>query len=274
MPHGLPAEDPLLVAALARRGVTAAIMPWGNPDAADAELVVVRTTWDYTDHVTEFLAWLRQVASATTVLNPVPTIEWNSHKRYLLDLAAAGVPVVPTALVPQWASGQAVGDALGEHGGEVVVKPAVSVGAIGALRGAAASAEVTAHLLSLVAVGDALVQPYQPSITGGEVSLIYFDREFSHAVRKTPATGDYRVQVFHGGVNDQHRPSGDEVSVAAAALASVDGDLAYARVDLVDTARGPALMEVELIEPQLFLDEPSSAAEMFAERLAWRLSQR
>jgi glutathione synthase/RimK-type ligase-like ATP-grasp enzyme len=148
-----------------------------------------------------------------------------------------------------------------------VIKPAVSVAAIGAVRAAAASETAAAHLRGLVESGDALIQPFEPGVAEGEVSLMYFGGDYSHAVRKIPADGDYRVQVFYGGLVEPHVAADAERQVAEAALAAVPAELAYARVDLVPTSRGPVLMELELIEPQLFLDEPGEPAAAFADHL-------
>jgi glutathione synthase/RimK-type ligase-like ATP-grasp enzyme len=270
---GPDVETPLLVAALQERGVAAAIEPWGSDASSEGRLVVVRTTWDYTGQREDFLGWARDVAAVTRLVNPADVLEWNSHKSYLLDLAYAAVPVIPTALVPHGASDADQRGALQEYEGEVVIKPAVSVGAIGALLAGALSTEAAEHLRSLTEVGDALVQPFEPTVVDGEVSLIYFGGELSHAVRKVPADGDYRVQIFHGGTVEPHVATSEEREVAAVALAAVSTDLAYARVDLVATARGPAIMELELIEPQLFLDEDDAAPARFADHLVALLAR-
>jgi glutathione synthase/RimK-type ligase-like ATP-grasp enzyme len=272
MPHGPAAENDLLVDALAGRGLDAVVEPWGTAASVAGRLVVVRTTWDYTDNLPEFLGWLRSAAAATVVVNPAEIIEWNSHKSYLLDLAYAAVPVMPTELIRHGASDVEQRDVLEEYDGSVVIKPAVSVAAIGALRAVAASAEAADHLRGLVEAGDALIQPYEPGVVDGEVSLIYFGGEYSHAVRKVPADGDYRVQVFYGGLVEPHVAIEAERQVAEAALAAVPAELAYARVDLVPTSRGPVLMELELIEPQLFLEEPGDPAGGFADHLAHLLA--
>jgi glutathione synthase/RimK-type ligase-like ATP-grasp enzyme len=268
MPHGPAVENQILVDALAQRGLEAVIEPWGSPESMSARLVVVRTTWDYTDNLPEFLGWLRAAAAATSVVNPAEIIEWNAHKSYLLDLAYAAVPVMPTELVAHGASAAEQHEVLEEYDGPVVIKPAVSVGAIGAIRAAAASETAAAHLRGLVESGDALIQPFEPGVAEGEVSLMYFGGDYSHAVRKIPADGDYRVQVFYGGLVEPHVASDVERQVAEVALAAVPAELAYARVDLVPTSRGPVLMELELIEPQLFLDEPGEPAAAFADHLA------
>lgn len=263
MPHGPEAETPLLMSELRHRGIDAVIEPWGSKASGAAPLVVVRTTWDYTSRLDDFLAWLRSTSATTRVVNPAAIIEWNSHKRYLLDLAYAAVPVLPTVVVDAGSGDATLRSVLDEHAGEVVIKPAVSVGANGTIRAIAASRVAREHLASLTAIGDALIQPFEPSVTDGEVSLIYLGGTFSHAVRKVPAEGDYRVQVFYGGVNSPYEPTADELDVGRAALAAIDGDVTYARVDLVMSERGPVLMELELIEPQLFL-EYSGAASRYA----------
>lgn len=234
--------------------------PW-----ASVPLVVIRSPWDYSDAHVEFLSWARRVAAVTRVVNPLEVLEWNSHKSYLLELASAGVPTVTTTLVHFDAPDAERAAALATYPGEIVIKPAVSVGAIGALRAASSSPEAASHLAGLASAGDVLVQPLARAVLDdGETSLIYFGGQFSHAIRKLPAAGDYRVQEHHGGRVVPHRPSDDEFAVAAATLAAAPAPTAYARVDLVQVAGSPAVMELEAIEPQLFLDHDAGAAARFA----------
>jgi glutathione synthase/RimK-type ligase-like ATP-grasp enzyme len=267
MPHGPAIEDPLLVDALQAHGVGARVEPWGSEATAAASLVVVRTTWDYTDHVDDFLAWVRRTAEVTTLVNPAEVIVWNSHKSYLHDLAKAGVPVIPTTVVDGGSPEAQQMAALAQYDADVVIKPVVAVGADRTIRVDPANGAASAHLRSLTETGGALIQPFVPAIVSGEVSLIYLGGSYSHAVRKVPAAGDYRVQVFYGGAVEPHARTAAERDVAEAALGAVPNDLAYARVDLVDTTDGPMLMELELIEPQLFLDQPDAALNEFARHL-------
>jgi glutathione synthase/RimK-type ligase-like ATP-grasp enzyme len=269
----MPKPDPeihLLVAALERQSIDVVIAPWDHTtDWASVPLVVIRSPWDYSNAHEEFLSWARGVAAISRVVNPLEVLEWNSHKSYLLDLASAGVSTVVTTLVRRGASDAAQAGALAVYPGELVIKPAVSVGAIGALRAASSSPEAAAHLAELATAGDVLVQPLAHSVLdGGESSLIYLGGRFSHAIRKIPAAGDYRVQEHHGGSVVPHQPSEDELAVAAATLASAPAATAYARVDLVDIAGSPAVMELEAIEPQLFLDRDPGAASRFATHIA------
>jgi glutathione synthase/RimK-type ligase-like ATP-grasp enzyme len=264
-------ETALLVGALRDRGVTAEIRPWGEgTDWAATDLVVIRTTWDYTEHVEDFLSWAAAVDSQTTLLNPLAALRWNSHKGYLLELQSAGVPVVTTVVVPRGATTAEQRAGL-RVDGDVVIKPAVSAGARDTVRVAATDPSATEHLAGLVDRGDVLVQPYLDSIEAdGEVSLMFFGGELSHAVLKRPAVGDFRTQPHLGGSVEPHRASADEMSVAAAALragatlAGAAGSPACARVDLVTSPGGPLLMELELIEPYLFLDTDPGAADRLA----------
>src|SRR5665213_3857609 len=263
-------EIHLLVAALEEQAIDVLVRPWDNAtDWAAVPLVVVRSPWDYTDAHEEFLSWARGVAAVTRMVNPLEVLEWNSHKSYLLDLASAAVPTVVTTLVQRGASDPEQARALVVYPGELVIKPAVSVGAIGALRAGSSSPDAAAHLAELALAGDVLVQPLAHSVLdGGESSLIYFGGQFSHAIRKLPADGDYRVQEHHGGSVVSHEPSYAEFAVAAATLAAAPAATAYARVDLVDVDGSPAVMELEAIEPQLFLDRDAGAASRFVAHIA------
>jgi glutathione synthase/RimK-type ligase-like ATP-grasp enzyme len=270
---GRDVETPLLVGALADRGVVASIEPWGSDRCLDCRLVVIRSPWDYTERYGEFLTWLRRTAAGVAMVNPADVIEWNSHKGYLLELAAAGVPVVETTVVAEGAAPTVQAAALTGYDLDVVIKPAVSAGARETLRVASGSAEARRHLASLAARGDVLVQPFEATIIDGEVSLIYFGGQFSHAVCKVPAAGDFRVQVRFGGIESQYAPTAAERGVGDAAVTAVGRPLGYARVDLVNTDKGPRLMELELIEPQLFLDRYGEAPARFAGVLHHRLAE-
>ena len=228
-------ESHLLVAALARRGIVAELVPWDSAQAwASYRLVVVRTPWDYFARLDEFLAWARHTSALTDFVNPLPVIEWNSHKAYLRELQAGGVATVPTLWLGRGAA-DAVTQLRNRGWDEVVVKPAVSIGAIGALRARAADPVCARHVEQLVAEGDVMIQPFVASVAAvGEVSLIYFGGAFSHAIRKQPAPGDFRVQDMYGGTVHAHAPSAAEFDLAARALTCLPAPTAYARVDLVE----------------------------------------
>ena len=155
-------EAPLLVAELAARGVTAEIRPWTAPDGwAAADLVVVRSTWDYFERLGEFIEWAEHVAAVTRLTNPLEVLRWNAHKSYLIDLAERGVPTVPTTLVRRGASGAEIQVPVGSEG---VVKPAVTDVAIGAVRSEASDPGLLGRLEQLAASVDVLVQPFLRSV--------------------------------------------------------------------------------------------------------------
>ena len=262
-------ETPDVAAALARRGLEPTVLSWDDPvlSTSGFDAALIRTTWDYWDHLDEFVSTLD--ALPMPLFNPVSLVRWNCHKGYLVELANAGVPVVPTWMVHRGST--VVLPDVGTD--EVIVKPAVSAGARGVGRFANGSEEAAAHLADLAATKDVLVQPFVSEVLEGERSLLFFGGTYSHAVAKHPAAGDYRVQVHHGGVNVSHIATDAERQAAQAALSAVDGgdELVYARVDLVGTPEKPLIMELELIEPQLFLAQAPGAADRLAAALAARL---
>lgn len=266
-------ETHLLVAALGQLGIAADVLPWNSEqDWAAYPLVVVRTPWDYFRHLDAFVAWAGRVSALTHFVNPAAVIAWNSHKGYLRELAAGGVATVPTLWLARGAT-DARTRLAAQGWGEVVVKPAVSIGAIGALRADAADPACIAHLETLVAAGDVMVQPFVASVADtGEVSLIYFGGRFSHAICKRPAAGDYRVQDMYGGTVHAHTPSAAECALAEAVLAHAPAPTTYARVDLVSHEGRPVLMELEVIEPELFLGATPEAAAHFAAELQRQLA--
>ncbi len=163
----MPKPDPeshLLVTALERCGARARLLAWDAEfDWSSADVVVVRSTWDYFERLDEFLSWADAVGSVSRLVNAAAVLRWNTHKRYLTELIDRGVPTVPTALVER---GSTLADlwALLPGSLELVVKPAVSIGAFGAMRASASDVGLAAHLAHLALSGDVLVQPFVPSV--------------------------------------------------------------------------------------------------------------
>lgn len=271
----MPKPDPethLVVDALAQLGLQAEIVSWdANIDWARFSLVVVRTPWDYFQHLDKFLAWLKQVDAVTRLTNPRRLITWNCHKGYLRQLAEAGLPTVPTIWLERNCPNPAellAADDYFRQWDDIVVKPAISIGAINILRTQPSSPAFIEHLHQLLATDDVLIQPFLPSIVrSGEVSLIFFGGNFSHAVRKVPCAGDYRVQDLYGGSVQPYAASQREISLSQDALEALPVASSYARVDLVPHDDHWVIMEVEMIEPELFLAADPSAACRFAETL-------
>ncbi len=264
-PSYVDPEPPAIAAELLARGHDAEVVQWdGEVDWSRFDLVVIRSTWDYFDRLEEYLAWVDRVDAASRIINSPKVIRWNFHKGYLAELGERGVPVLPMLVVRAGAD-DAAAEMAATGWGDVVVKPAVDGGARQALRGSSSAAEVVAHLESMALLGDVVVQPFAEGVRDGELSLLYFGGEFSHAVRKVPAPGDYRVQAHHGGAELAHQPTEVELDTARRALAHVPEPLAYARVDLVHHEGVPTVMELELIEPDLFLRMDPRAVARFAD---------
>jgi glutathione synthase/RimK-type ligase-like ATP-grasp enzyme len=237
-------------------------------------VVVIRSTWDYSERRDAFLAW---AASVPRVLNAVPVLSWNTDKTYLRGLATSGIPTVPTT----WIEPGAADAAFGLPEGNLVVKPAVSSGAQNTSRyGRDDHDAARTHVQRLVAEGrEVMVQPYVPSVDSrGETGLIYIDGVFSHAIRKGAllrAPGVATDGLWAREDITPRTPDANEHAVAESVLDALPWSretLLYARVDLVRGDDGaPLLLELELAEPSLFLEIGSGAALRLAEAIARRL---
>ncbi|MGI5321672.1 ATP-grasp domain-containing protein [Actinomadura nitritigenes] len=260
----------MLAAALTGLGVAADIAVWDDPavDWSRYDLVVVRSTWDYTDRRDGFLAWAE---SLPRVLNPADVLRWNTDKRYLRDLEAAGVPVVPTRWDP---------DGIPADWPEYVLKPSVSSGSRDTARwGPGEEDAARAHLRDLRAAGrTVMLQPYLEAVdTAGETALVFLGGEYSHAGRKArvlnpgagieglAGLGESRGRVTAATATDA------ELDLAHRVLDAVPGgrDLLYARVDLIPGPDGdPLLIELELTEPALYLEHAPGSDTRFAKAVA------
>lgn len=227
--------------------------------------MLIHSTWDYHEAPDEFVAWAEHVDELSRLYNPASIVRWNAHKSYLLDLAARGVPVVPTVVVKQSAPESVASIADREGWIDVVTKPSVGAGALGAGRWRTDDPAAERALTELLERHDVLVQPFLREIEHtGETSVVVFDDAVSHAVVKVPAAGDFRVQPHHGGAERAVEPTDAEVELALHAVAAVReiAPVLYARVDCVTVDGRPRVMELEVLEPSLFLElAPPEAAD-------------
>ena len=262
-------EVGLVVAALAKLGLSVARRSWSDPamDWSRCGAAVFRSTWDYFERFNEFEPWLGQVSQQTRLINDAELIRWNIDKRYLADLERAGVAIVPTHFLAR-AQATSLADVMQERGwDEVVFKPVVSGAARLTYRVGRADVEASEACFARCVAGEAMmVQAFEPAIVDtGELSLIVIDGRASHAIRKTVRAGDFRVQDDHGGKVEAHLPSAAECRFAEAAVAACPRPPSYARVDFVTRREGDfRLMELELIEPELFFRFHPPAADLFA----------
>lgn len=267
----ITADDELAAELLRRRGKVVRGVPWdaAGVDWREFECVVVRSPWDYYKRAGEFMGWVDRLdLEGVRVWNPAGVLRWNAHKGYLVELAGRGVAVVPTTMVER-GSRVRLGEMVARYGsGEAVVKPAQSAGAIGTWVTSAASAgRDKGRWEELLERGDVLVQPLIDEVrTAGEWSLVFFNGVFSHAVVKRPKGGDFRVQEEHGGRTEGAVPPTGFVEAARRVLAAATPEpLLYARVDGVDVRGVFTLMELEVLEPMLFLGTSAGAGERFAD---------
>lgn len=265
-------DQPLLLDALAARGLTPTMMAWDDPSAdwSSVRACVIRSTWNYYRAIDRFMAWAERTARVTTLWNPLSIVRWNVDKRYLQSLEKKGVPIVPTRFVGR-DEATSLRDVMRELSAEVVVvKPAISAASFATVKvdeGEASRAAGEAHLRELVARGDVLVQPYVPSVERyGERSLIWIDGAMTHAIRKSPRFGGE-----HENVSAAMPIADDERALAERALETIAEPLLYARIDLArDERGGPMIMELELLEPSLFLAQHPPALDRFADAIARR----
>ena len=263
-------DDTLAIAPLQARGWAVDLVPWqAVVDWTPYEAVVIRSPWDYHQHLDAFLGVLATIdASPARLLNPLDTVRWNSSKTYLRDLAAAGVPVVPTMWLDAWSP-----DALPRlfdhfETDRLVVKPVVSASAEDTypVHRDEQAGPLAGTLARVFASRAAMAQPFLDAIVQeGEFSVCYFGGAYSHTICKTPAPGDFRVQEEHGGHIQHVEPPLALRACADQVMQHLRPDLCYARIDLVRAAPSAfAVMEVELIEPSLYLRLDPAAPDRFA----------
>ncbi len=281
----LDPDDRLVLDPLAARGVAAEAVVWDDPGAdwSSYDLVVLRSPWDYALRRDEFVAW---AASVPTLVNPADVVRWNTDKRYLAELSAAGVPTVPTSWIEPGESWQ-----LPAETGEYVLKPSVSAGSQDTGRYDLADPEhrdlAAAHVRRLSEAGRVtMVQPYLRAVdTEGETALLFLagpeGLAFSHAIRKGPMLtgpdlgpdGLYKAEEITARTA---RP--EQLAVAERTLAAVPGgtrQLLYARVDLIPGPDGePVLVELELTEPSLFIGYADGAPDRLADAIATHLTRK
>lgn len=264
-------DDDGLIQALRTRGLHARWLSWDDPQTEEADLVILRAAWDYAERRDEFLAWTTRVRN---LLNTSAVVAWNSDKHYLDDLAAAGVPTLPSYFFEP-------GEELRLPKGEVVVKPAIGAGSIGTRRFTDRAA-ARAHAAALQDSGrTALVQPYDARVEAGETALVFLGGEQSHAFTKGPMlppegelpaldeSGTFAAEALTAADPDFAMWDVGHAALRAAArhLGITPADLLYARVDLIGGPDAPLLLELELIEPSLGwrqLDEPTRALQQRA----------
>lgn len=270
--------------ALREAGANVTIAVWddANVDWSHFQLALLRSTWDYTQRLAEFLAWAERAATQTRLLNPLPVIRWNTDKHYLRDLGKSGIAIVPSVFVePGEDAPAALEGFVSAHAAEeFVVKPAIGAGSRDAQRYHRGDRDAAAaHIRRLIdAKRSALLQPYLNRVDEhGETALIFFDGKFSHAIRKGPLLrrGEGPTRALFAAEHITPRaPGAAELALAELTLTAIPfGALLYARVDLIHDADGmPRVLELELTEPSLFFAHAPGSAARFARAIAQRFT--
>jgi hypothetical protein len=262
----LAPDDQQLLHALVDAGVQTEVAVWDDPSVnwADAPLTVVRSVFDYHLRRDEFISWVDHVEPLTSLQNPPEIIRWNSHKSYLTRLAQDGFPTIPTEWVDQGTSVDLRQVMAAQAWPEAVLKPAVSASAHGSLKVDKENLdEAQAHLDGLAHRGDALIQPYLYDFeTTGETSVIWLGGERTHGVRR-PSGMHTSLEFAH--IGEPLEPTPMEVDLATAAYEWICPTPLYARIDLLNSREhGLMVLELELVEPALYLRHSAKIADRFA----------
>lgn len=265
----LAQAETLLHKAFLAAGYNAHPAVWDDPtvDWNSFDFVILRSCWDYHEKVDTFRTWLDTLAARhITLLNPQEIVRWNMHKKYLIELQQAGVPIAQTKLVRQ-DDERSLQEILAEFtGNDVVAKPCYGASAFGIMKFNKQHIDwqkANTAFTKLLAHSDILVQAFVPEVAHGEISAVFFNGEFSHAVIKKPKAGEFRSQVEFGGV-ERHIQLGEKLLASVRKLYKTCNKKAlYTRLDFVVTLAGPLLMELELIEPYLFFEFDEGAARRF-----------
>lgn len=265
-------DDQLTIPALAELDIRVRQIPWDQAvgQVEDCDLVVIRSTYDYIHAPEKFLRTLEAIENHTPIANSSSVVAWNRDKRYLAKLQAQGIPMIPSVFgeILTEASLEASFTALDCQ--TIVIKPTVGASSDGIHTVTTGNKrEASSAMATYAGHRPFLMQPFlREIIEEGEYSLFFFDKAYSHAVLKRPKSGDFRVQQEFGGSTQVIQPPVEILELAQKVLCQVSDPLLYARVDIVHLNGRAVLMELELIEPQLFFGMDEQAPRRFANAVA------
>lgn len=263
-------EDADLLNFLSKKGLNVIPVIWNdkNVDWNSFNVAIVKSPWDYHNHLSEFLNWLHELENLNVkVLNPVEIIQWNSDKKYLKDIAKKGLPVIAAEYLDK---GSAFDSRFFDlfNTDQLVVKPCISAGAQNTVIVNKDNLnERIEEIGQLLKAEDYIVQPFVKEIKNGEWSFLFFNSQYSHCSLKTPKKDDFRVQHYHGGTISYPTPNPLHIEQAGTYLKSLPQSTLYARVDGVIVNNSFELMELELIEPYLFLNSDKNLLENYYQAL-------
>ena len=264
----LAPRDEHLPALFAQRNVALDIVVWNKPDvdwkAYDG--LLFRSVWDYHLLPTEFNNWLDELEQlGIKTLNPIETIKQNQHKFYLKQLQQQGIETIPTVYIEKTNNLDLSSLETQHKWPRAIIKPAVSASSYKTtLFNSTDWAKVENEYRELAKHRELLLQPFMPEIIeAGEISMVFFNKQYSHAVKKQVRPGDFRIQAEFGGVHQIFNPEEEVIQAAENIIALINGPLLYARVDgLLQNGRF-ILMELEMLEPDLFFDAHPDASKRY-----------
>lgn len=268
-------DDLFFADVLKSRSIEISSVSWDdkNADWSDFDLVIIRSTWDYFKRENEFRLWLNDMENQkVNLMNPVSVIRENMEKSYLKKFEQNGIQIIPTEWIQQDSHENLSEILKRKNWNEVVVKPIVSAGSYETFVTSTDEAENgQVQFENILKNCGVMIQPFMKEIEDGEISMLFFNRKFSHAVIKKPKDGDFRVQPKFGSTISLYQPDEKLLKTARQIIEQVDQPLLYARVDGVISNNQFLLMELELIEPMLFLSFDENSGHRFAEAVMERL---
>lgn len=260
-------SDQKLIPLFAKENISAKAVVWDDEtvDWTEFDYLIFRNTWDYYQKEITFNSWLNKINSlGIKSLNPIPVIQKNKHKFYLKDLEKDGISILPTIFLEK-NSTSTLQNLIPESWEKIVIKPAFSAGSyLTKLIDRSELESIQIEFKEHFEIKDFLLQEFRPEIKElGETSFIFFNGKFSHAVNKKPVVDDFRVQIQYGGKYTLIQPKEELVIQAELVLCKIPEKLLYARVDGIVIKNKLHLMEIELIEPDLYFDLAEGARERF-----------
>jgi len=265
-------EDDQIISYLTEKGLNISKEIWNDEQVKweNYDLAILKSPWDYFDLIEDFYAWLKKIEDLNIkLLNPLEIVRWNADKHYLHDIENAGLNVTPSKFITKGDEVNLLQYFEDFKTDQFIVKPAVSGGSKNTFRVTAANVdEINEKLKILVQLEDFILQPFIKEIEEiGELSFLFFNGQFSHTLLKKAAKGDFRVQATFGGTVLPHQPNDELIKTAKKYVDQFAEGCLYARVDGAMVNNEFVLMELELIEPFLFLDTNEKALKNYYEAL-------
>lgn len=265
-------EDKSLLDFLTGKGLSIARVIWNDlaVDWKNYDVAVIKSPWDYHEHIAEFRQWLDHLESLNVkLLNPYERVRWNMDKHYLGEIAASGLSVIPSFFLEKGARLNLNALSTYFNTEKLIIKPCISAGAKNTyILTAQNLTDQEAQINGLLQEETFVAQPFMPEIHNGEWSFLFFNGKYSHCLLKVPKDGDFRVQSYHGGSVNVQESVDKHIKSATAYVEQYAKGCLYARVDGLIVNGALSLMELELIEPYLFLDTHQEAFESYYQALS------